>query len=96
MVRPRDRSAPYARHDFPDFAQEFLRRNPDYRAQQAQDLRGSDTEQLARTWGLHFPVRPCCRSICGARMLARRSLTLCPDDDGFARRAAHSWGSFGI
>lgn len=55
MVRPRDRSAHYARHDFPDFAQEFLRRNTTYRAQHALARRGGDAGQLARTWGLHFP-----------------------------------------
>ncbi|MFL0671905.1 MAG: transcriptional regulator domain-containing protein [Erythrobacter sp.] len=57
MVRPRDRSAHYARHDFPDFAQEFLRRNTAYRAQHAEALRSGDAGQLARTWGLHFPGR---------------------------------------
>jgi hypothetical protein len=55
MVRPRDRFAQFARHDFPDFAQEFLRRNSVYRAQHAAALRGGDAGQLAQTWGLHFP-----------------------------------------
>ncbi len=43
------------------FAQEFLRRNPDYRRQYA-DLRrqtvdpgGADQEVMARRWGLSFP-----------------------------------------
>ena len=56
MVRPRDRAVPYAHHDFPDFAQEFLRRNDAYRAQHAAAARVTDTETLARPWGLHFPL----------------------------------------
>jgi len=56
MVSPRDRSAHYARHDFPDFAQEFLRRNATYRVQYALARRGDDAGQLARTWGLNFPL----------------------------------------
>lgn len=59
MVRPRDRAAPYVQHDFPDFAQEFLRRNARYRAQHTAASRGAGTEHLSRTWGLHFPVRSC-------------------------------------
>ena len=44
--------------DFAGFAQEFLRRNPDY----AQDYRAvgraslSEQEVMARRWGLCFPV----------------------------------------
>ena len=71
MVRPRDRSAKYARHDFPDFAQEFLRRNTEYRAVHAAAALGIDTAKLARTWGLHFPFRPCRRPDGRAGMLAR-------------------------
>lgn len=76
MVRPCDRAAPYAQHDFPDFAQEFLRRNSAYRAHHAAASRGTDTEKLARTWGLHFPVRSCCRPEARACVLARRRLPL--------------------
>lgn len=53
----------YGAHDFADFAQEFLRRNPDYRAQyarldEAASLTpGSSTcTGMARSWGLEFPV----------------------------------------
>ncbi len=59
MVRPRDRAALYAQHDFPDFAHEFLRRNADYRAQHAAASRNAATENVSRIWGLHFPVRSC-------------------------------------
>jgi hypothetical protein len=53
----------YRSHDLADFAQEFLRRNADYRAQFAQlNLAGgahtaSRRERaMAHSWGLEFPV----------------------------------------
>ncbi len=63
------RSVDYAErfktHDHADFAQEFLRRNPDYvceytQAEQraAADPAGQEErEGLARRWGLCFPLR---------------------------------------
>ncbi|MGV7123077.1 transcriptional regulator domain-containing protein [Sphingopyxis sp. 550A] len=51
------------RLDFPGFAQEFLRRSPDYRrdydsvmADRAADP--ASQEVMARRWGLCFPGRP--------------------------------------
>jgi hypothetical protein len=64
------RSADYAErfktHDHADFAQEFLRRNPDYAREYSQaEQRALDNpakaqegrEGLARRWGLSFPLR---------------------------------------
>ncbi|WP_221220909.1 transcriptional regulator domain-containing protein [Phenylobacterium haematophilum] len=70
----------FAEHDFPDFAQEFLRRNPDYRQDHSlitrRNRRGSLTgDALARTlekWGLVFRLRPRRRSDPGPRYLAAR------------------------
>lgn len=49
--------------DFPGYAQEFLRRNPDYRRQYMQMTAGIDDgappelqEVMARKWGLNFPL----------------------------------------
>ncbi|WP_119034818.1 transcriptional regulator domain-containing protein [Hephaestia caeni] len=51
--------------DLAGFAQEFLRRNADYRAQYRELMRHpADStslmapEVMARRWGLSFPVRP--------------------------------------
>lgn len=65
------RSADYAErfkgYDNADFAQEFLRRNPDYVRDYAQTEQRAETnpanaqeekEGLARRWGLSFPLRP--------------------------------------
>ena len=65
------RSADYVErfktHDHADFAQEFLRRNPDYREDFAEtELRIAsaphtaqiEREGLARRWGLSFPLQP--------------------------------------
>jgi hypothetical protein len=48
--------------DFPDFAQEFLRRNPDYQLQYKENVQtgsqGIDQltqKEMARQWGLEFP-----------------------------------------
>lgn len=52
--------------DYPGFAQEFLRRNPDYRRDHASmvrriaagTVREADAQaELARRWGLVFPCR---------------------------------------
>lgn len=54
------RSANYAQafdgHDRADFAQEFLRRNPDYRHQYAESLTAAPMarKRLAAHWGLAF------------------------------------------
>ncbi|WP_425057343.1 transcriptional regulator domain-containing protein [Sphingomonas oligoaromativorans] len=54
----------YANHDFADFAQEFLRRNPDYQAEyrQADEMPPTDDEPnrreaIANKWGLSFRLR---------------------------------------
>lgn len=53
--------------DFPGFAQEFLRRNPSYRKQfrDLNQLVDPDAvtvaeEDMARNWGLSFPVSAGC------------------------------------
>lgn len=54
------RSANYAKafdgHDRADFAQEFLRRNPDYRDQYTESLTAAPMarKRLAARWGLAF------------------------------------------
>ncbi|WP_232003670.1 transcriptional regulator domain-containing protein [Sphingopyxis sp. FD7] len=56
----------YRHHDYADFAQEFLNRNPAYRADHAETLARivqspettiDEQEGLARRWGLCFPHR---------------------------------------
>ncbi|MXP30168.1 hypothetical protein GRI58_15265 [Porphyrobacter algicida] len=56
----------YKTHDYADFAQEFLRRNPVYqrdhadtkaRIADAPDTAKEEQEGLARRWGLCFPLR---------------------------------------
>ncbi|MEJ6010649.1 transcriptional regulator domain-containing protein [Novosphingobium aquae] len=49
--------------DFTGFAQEFLRRNREYRAQYARiseamapDTLPREAKEMARTWGLMFPM----------------------------------------
>jgi hypothetical protein len=50
--------------DFADFAQEFLRRNPAYRADyhawatRDRHTNGGETERACEHWGLVFPNRP--------------------------------------
>lgn len=61
----------YRDHDYADFAQEFLNRNPDYRRDHA-ETRGrivenpasaqTEEEGLAGRWGLSFPHSAGCRS----------------------------------
>lgn len=64
MTRPCGTKVSYSGHDFPDFAQEFLRRNPDFRAQVERfgavaNDRSADAAhaERAHAWGLNFPVR---------------------------------------
>jgi Family of unknown function (DUF6499) len=54
----------YAEHDYADFAQEFLQRNPDYRSDftDTQEriaispkTKQTEEEGLAGRWGLRFP-----------------------------------------
>jgi len=57
----------FAGLDYSDFAQEFLRRNPEY-CREYYELEqriaaggldgGAEMESLAQRWGLSFPVRP--------------------------------------
>ena len=50
----------FERYDRADFAQEFLRRNPDYREQYAEavDAAPLALRRLARHWGLVFRCGP--------------------------------------
>lgn len=61
----------YRHHDYADFAQEFLQRNPGYRRDHAEtceriaahpDSAFAEKEGLAGRWGLSFPHRAGCRS----------------------------------
>ena len=80
--RSGDFVAYYANHDFPDFAQEFLRRNPCYRAefkasQANPKMKGinyrRNMEVLARRWGMIFPFRSRARMYDGPRTLGARA-----------------------
>jgi Family of unknown function (DUF6499) len=60
-------AAQYAEHDYADFAQEFLRRNAEYRRDYANiaakaiadpDAASIELEGLAGRWGLRFPCKP--------------------------------------
>lgn len=64
--RSSSRADDFASLDYADFAQEFLRRNDDYRRdyrQMMQSLREGQVaptaacEDLARRWGMDFPMR---------------------------------------
>jgi hypothetical protein len=77
MVRIPEWQSHFDGFDFSDFAQEFLRRNPDYRTQFDRFGRGNTgtTQSLAarrcaRSWGLEFPRRPSSRSRCLPGFLA--------------------------
>lgn len=56
----------FAEHDYPDFAQEFLRRNPDYRRDYRRIMRrmadGAMTprgaSEAVSKWGLVFRLQP--------------------------------------
>lgn len=73
----------YEGYDFADFAQEFLRRNPDYQAGYEQ-LRGAAClnpgsmacRQMAHAWGLEIPFRAELERIGKSRDLARMRSTL--------------------
>jgi Family of unknown function (DUF6499) len=61
----------FAGHDNADFAQEFLRRNPDYRREYSEAQLGTVADEpdrserlegLARRWGMTFPVFARCRA----------------------------------
>ena len=71
-------AADFDGHDNADFAQEFLRRNPDYRREYSDALLGIAADEqgrierlegLARRWGMTFPVSARCRSARCARAL---------------------------
>lgn len=70
----------YADHDFADFAQEFLRRNPEYQSDHAQisDTDGASSDPpkrsaaIADKWGLLFRLQSPGRSSHGARTLEAR------------------------
>jgi hypothetical protein len=62
MAETMERQAELASFDLADFAQEFLRRNPLYRAQYAgiadrarADPCAPSCREMARSWGLVFP-----------------------------------------
>lgn len=62
MERPNGDRGEFHNYDFADFAQEFLRRNPDYRDQYAQLGEAAryapDSEAciaMAHSWGLEIP-----------------------------------------
>lgn len=64
--------------DLPGFAQEFLRRNPRYRAdhrklmrQSAREGETGTQEVMARKWGLSFPLCARCVRCHPSRPLAR-------------------------
>jgi hypothetical protein len=76
-----DTNGRYENHDYADFAQEFLRRNPDYRRDfsrteqrvaLAPELAVKEREGLARRWGLSFPLRSGKISNFGTRALVSR------------------------
>lgn len=79
----------YADHDFADFAQEFLRRNPDYRSDHARTVEKGDPARdgpgqnaaIAGKWGLLFRLRSPGRSSHRTRTLAARCGTRGPDPD---------------
>lgn len=72
------------RLDFPGYAQEFLRRSPDYRRdyQSVMSDRQADPasqEGMARRWGLCFPGRSACVGARRAGLLGCGGLSLCRD-----------------
>ncbi|MFC3784102.1 hypothetical protein GGR90_000723 [Sphingopyxis italica] len=72
------------RLDFPGYAQEFLRRSPDYRRDYRSVMsdRKADPasqEGMARRWGLCFPGRSACFRARRASLLGRGGLFLCRD-----------------
>ena len=72
------------RLDFPGYAQEFLRRSPDYRRdyQSVMSDRQADPtsqEGMARRWGLCFPGRSAAFGDRHAGLLGRGGLPFCRD-----------------
>lgn len=70
--------------DLPGYAQEFLRRSPDYRRDYRSVMsdRKADPasqEGMARRWGLCFPGRSACFGARRAGLLGRGGLPLCRD-----------------
>lgn len=73
MAQSRDRKIGEYSLDFPDYAQEFLRRNQDYKrqysdlqAEREAGLRPSVLQRMARSWDLEFPDRSIEISLAGA------------------------------
>ncbi|WP_233999728.1 transcriptional regulator domain-containing protein [Porphyrobacter sp. TH134] len=74
----------FASHDLADFAQEFLRRNPDYRRQYAAIAsrhdpvaQGKEMRAMARQWGLDFRHCSCRRRSLLSGFLAPRRRGMC-------------------
>ena len=72
------------RLDFPGYAQEFMRRSPDYRRDYDSVMsdRQADPESqegMARRWGLCFPGRSARFGARRACLLGRGGLPLCRD-----------------
>ncbi|MFC3308414.1 transcriptional regulator domain-containing protein [Blastomonas aquatica] len=69
--------------DFPGFAQEFLRRNPQYRAEYHRVMAGRgrsnprNQEEMARRWGLSFPMLALSIGSRSASILGRRCMWFC-------------------
>lgn len=88
----------YAEHDFADFAQEFLRRNPEYISDHAQTVEKGDPARdgpeqsaaIADKWGLLFRLRSPGRSAHLSRTLAARFGTRGPDPHAGAFAAVRS------
>lgn len=84
------------RLDFPGYAQEFLRRSPDYCSQYARliarrDARPGSQEVMARRWGLSFPARPPRVGRRRAGLLGRGGLPLCRHSRrGASRHPGHA------
>ena len=79
--------------DYAELAQEFLRRNPRYRAEFEVAMRAPPgrvgdrvREEMARPWGLAFPVPARARRDHRARALAGRRIPHDRDPRGSARR----------
>ena len=76
----------YQRHDYADFAQEYLQRNADYRRDHADTvariakepaLESKEQEGLAGRWGLSFPHCAWRGSANGTSLMVARKLTRC-------------------
>ena len=83
-VEKRAESKRVLRLDFPGYAQEFLRRSPDYRRDYESVMTDPDAgpalqEVMARRWGLCFPGRPAPHGAQGAGLLGRGGLPLYRD-----------------